>query len=159
MEPPATAELAGARLPDARLTQRLQRLVEAAALDPSASLPEMSGSESEREATYRFLSNPRVEFDAVLQPHIDQSTGRAVAAGCILAVHDTSTFKLEGSRGQELGFINTGARDFFLHATIAVENDDSRRCLGMLKATTIFRETKRKTAKKVLSGARVRGTR
>lgn len=153
VEPPATAEFAGAKLPDARLNRRLEMLVEAAALDPSASLPKMVGSESDREAAYRFLSNPRVEFDAVLQPHLDQSTERAVAARCVLAVHDTSTFKLEGSRGRELGFINTGGRGFFLHATIAVENDEERRCLGLLKASTLLRETKRKTAKKALSGA------
>jgi hypothetical protein len=153
VEPPATAEFAGAKLPDTRLNRRLEMLVEAAALDPSASLPKMVGNESEREGAYRFLSNPRVEFDAVLQPHLDRSTGRAVAAGCVLAVHDTSTFKFEGSRGRELGFINTGARGFFLHATIAVENDEGRRCLGLLKATTLVRETTRKTAKKALSGA------
>lgn len=146
-------EFEGAALPDARLRQRLEKLVEAAALDPSASLPKMMGSESEREAAYRFLSNERVEFDTVLQPHLDQSAGRAIAARRVLAVHDTSTFKLEGSRGRELGFINTGAKGFYLHATIAVENADTRRCLGLLKATTLFREEKSKKEKKSRSGA------
>ena len=150
---PATAEFAGAALPDARLKRRLEMVVEAAARDPSASLPRMMGSESDREAAYRFLSNARVEFDAVLQPHLDQSAQRAVAAGCVLAIHDTTTFKLAGSRGRELGYINTGARGFFLHATIAVENDEARQCLGLLKATTLLRETVRKTEKKALSGA------
>lgn len=149
----ATAEFAGAKLPDARLNRRLEMLVEAAARDPSASLPRMMGNESEREAAYRFLSNERVQFDGVLQPHLDQSAERAVAAGCVLAIHDTSTFKLAGSRGNDLGYINTGARGFFLHATIAVENDEARRCLGLLKATTFLREKVRETAKKALSGA------
>lgn len=153
LEMPATVEFAGAKLPDARLNRRLEMLVEAAARDPSASLPTMMGNESEREAAYRFLSNERVEFEAVLQPHLDQSTERAVAARHVLAIHDTSTFKLAGSRGSELGYINTGARGFFLHATIAVENDDARRCLGLLKATTLLRKTVRKTRKKALSGA------
>jgi hypothetical protein len=152
-QPPATAEFAGAKLPDARLNRRLEMLVEAAARDPSASLPKMMGNESEREAAYRFLSNARVEFDAVLQPHLDQSAERAAKTGCVLALHDTSTFKLSGSRGSDLGYINTGARGFFLHSTIAVENNEARRCLGLLKATTHLRETVRRTGKKGLSGA------
>lgn len=146
--PPAMDEFAGAKLPDARLAKRLEHIVEAAAEDPSVSLPKMLGSESEREAAYRFLSNERVEPNVVLQPHIEQSERRAVAAKCVLALHDTSTFKLEGSRGQQLGFINTGARGFYFHATIAVANNDHRTCLGLLKATTIFRETKSKGKKK-----------
>jgi hypothetical protein len=150
---PATAEFVGAKLPDVRLNRRLEMLVEAVARDPSASLPKMMGSESEREAAYRFLSNARVEFDTVLRPHLNQSADRSVAAGRVLAIHDTSTFKLVGSRGDDLGYINTGARGFFLHATIAVENDDARRCLGLLKATTHLRERVRRTEKKVLSGA------
>lgn len=134
------AEFDGAQLPDARLNARLAKLVAAASLDPAASLPKMMGSEAEREAAYRFLSNERVEFDAVLGPHIEQSVARAAASGVVLAIHDTSTFKFAGSRGNELGYINTGARGFFVHATIAVENNESRNCLGLLKASTLFRD-------------------
>ena len=148
----AKMEFEGAPLPDVRLNQRLEALVELAGLDPAASIPKMVGSESEREAAYRFLANERVTFDAVLQPHIERTRARAEAAKVVLAVHDTSTFKLEGSRGLELGHINTGARGFFLHATIAVNNTEQRDCLGVLRATTLFRESLRKT-KKSLSGA------
>ena len=153
-----SAEFAGADLGDPRLERRLKSLVERAGLDPSASLPTMTVTDSEREAAYRFLNNERVQFDAVMQPHFDLSAERAEAAKTVLAIHDTSTFKLAGSRGDELGYINTGARGFFLHTTIAVENSELRRCLGVLKATTLFRETppapktkKRKTKK--MSGA------
>lgn len=152
-EIPAITEFAGVKLPDARLNRRLEMIAAAAARDPSASLPNMMEDEAALEAAYRFLSNARVEFDAVLQPHLDQAKERAVAAGCVLAIHDTSTFKLAGSRGKDLGYINTGARGFFLHATIAVENDEGRRCLGLLKATTLFRERIRKPGKKGRTGA------
>jgi Transposase DDE domain/Transposase DNA-binding len=135
------------------LKQRLEALVELAGLDPSASIPKMTRTESEREAAYRFLANERVTFDAVLQPHLEQTRERAAASRVILAVHDTSTFKLEGSRGRALGHINTGARGFFLHATLAVGNTEQRECLGVLQATTLFRESLRKTKEKMLSGA------
>lgn len=127
--------------------------MEAAGIDPAASIPKMTGCESEREAAYRFLSNERVTFEAVLQPHLMRTRERAAAARTVLAVHDSSTFKFAGSRGDELGYINTGARGFFLHATIAVENTERRACLGVVQATTMFRESLRKTKDKSLSGA------
>lgn len=150
--PFAKAEVEGAPLPDARLNQRLETLVELAALDPAASIPRMTGTESEREAAYRFLANERVAFDAVLLPHVERTSDRAEAAKLILVVHDTTKFKLEGSRGTELGYLNTGARGFYLHASIAVENTEQRECFGVLHATTLFRESVRKT-KESLSGA------
>ena len=140
-------------MPDLRLNQRLETLVELAAMDPAASIPRMTGTESEREAAYRFLANERVAFDAVLQPHVERTSDRAEAAKAILAVHDTTKFKLEGSRGTELGYLNTGARGFFLHASVAVENTEQRGCLGVLHATTLFRESLRKTKETSLSGA------
>jgi len=153
-------EFENARLPDARLVARLGQLVAAACLNPAASIPRMSKSESEREANYRFLSNERVEFDAVLAPHLELTSGRAVAAKQILALHDTTTFKLAGSRGDDLGYINTGARGFFLHASIALRTlreDGSRECLGVLGARTVFREElpqkKKKKKKKNRSGS------
>src|SRR4051794_13131722 len=128
-----SAEFEGADLGDPRLERRLKSLVERAGIDPSASIPKMTVTESEREAAYRFLSNERVEFEAVMQPHFNLTADRAEAAKIILAIHDTSSVKPEGSRGSELGFINTGARGFFVHTTIAVENNEARRCLGVLK--------------------------
>jgi hypothetical protein len=148
----AKTEFEGAPLPDARLRQRLETLVELAGLDPAASIPKMMGTESEREAAYRFLANERVTFDAVLEPHLVRTRERAEAAKVVLAVHDTSTFKLEGSRGHALGHINTGARGFFLHATVAVSDTEQRDCLGVLRATTLFRESLRKTTKTSLNG-------
>jgi hypothetical protein len=136
------------------LNRRLEALVELAAADPSASIPRMAGTESEREAFYRFLANERVAFEAVLEPHRERTRERAEAAGVILAVHDTSAFKFEGSRGDELGYINTGARGFYLHATIAVTNNEDRECLGVLQAKTLFRESPKKTrSRSARSGA------
>ena len=149
-----SAEFDGADLGDPRLERRLKSLVERAGIDPGASIPKMTETESEREAAYRFLNNERVSFEAVMQPHLQRTADRAEAAKTILAVHDTSTFKFAGSRGDELGYINTGARGFFLHATIAVENTELRRCLGVLKTTTLLREAPPvKKKRKKMSGA------
>jgi hypothetical protein len=44
-----------ARLPDARLYERLDRLVEALSKAPEQSIPQACGSEADTKAAYRFL--------------------------------------------------------------------------------------------------------
>ncbi len=44
-----------ARLPDARLYERLDRLVEALSKAPEQSIPQACGSVAETKAAYRFL--------------------------------------------------------------------------------------------------------
>lgn len=44
-----------ARLPDARLYERLERLVEALSKGPEQSIPQACGSVSDTKAAYRFL--------------------------------------------------------------------------------------------------------
>lgn len=44
-----------ARMPDARLYERLERLVEALRKAPSESIPQACGSVHEAKAAYRFL--------------------------------------------------------------------------------------------------------
>lgn len=149
----AAAEFEGAFLPDARLAKRLRDFVRAAAVNPAASFPEMAKTDAALEGLYRFLSNEGVDFGELLEPHIAQSRDRALAATAVLVVHDTSAFKFEGSRGAELGYLNTGARGFYLHASIAVRREGRRECLGLLEATPVFREAKpKKKRKKKLSG-------
>lgn len=45
----------GARLPDARLDERLERLVEQLSQAPDKSIPQACGSAHESKAAYRFL--------------------------------------------------------------------------------------------------------
>jgi hypothetical protein len=44
-----------ARMPDARLYERLERLVEALSKAPAQSIPQACGSVAEAKAAYRFL--------------------------------------------------------------------------------------------------------
>jgi len=53
-------EYDGQSLGDARLDERLRRIVTLAAADPSQSFPDQMESIADREALYRFLANPKV---------------------------------------------------------------------------------------------------
>src|SRR5689334_17007645 len=122
-------ELRGARFGDARLSARLVALGACLASSPGAGLPECIGDDSQLECGYRFLSNPRVTPQRMLEPHHRHSYERIVAESVALAVHDTTELEFGGER-EGLGPLSSGTREgFFLHLTLAVATDTSRRPL------------------------------
>jgi hypothetical protein len=90
MRPCMDAELSGAEFGDARLSARLVSMGARLSASPSRSLPECIGDDSQLECSYRFLSNPRVTPDRILQPHQTQTYQRIAQRGEALAVHDTT---------------------------------------------------------------------
>jgi hypothetical protein len=125
------AEFAGVDLGDARLTERLRRIVSLAAVDPDDSFPEQMGSVADREALYRFLANEKVTLGSVLQGHIAQTHARLAAHAVIRIVHDTTAFRFPGER-TGLGVIRHGVRGFLGHVALAVAADETREPLGVL---------------------------
>jgi len=126
------AELRGAEFGDARLSARLVSMGTRLSASPSRSLPECIGDDSQLECSYRFLSNPRVTPDRILEPHQTQTYQRIAQRGEALAVHDTTELEFGGQR-QGLGPLSSGSREgFFMHITLAVSADGSRQPLGVL---------------------------
>jgi hypothetical protein len=125
------AEFDGESLGDARLDERLRRIVALAAADPSESFPDQMESVADREALYRFLANPKVTLPGVLNGHIRQTHERIRDRGVVRIVHDTSTFRFVGDRGG-LGVLRGGAKGFLAHVALAVAGDETREPLGVL---------------------------
>ena len=125
------AEFAGDSLGDARLDERLKRIVSLAATDPGDSFPEQMESVADREALYRFLANPKVTMAGVLSGHVRQTHERLRGHAAIRIVHDTSTFRFLGDRAG-LGVIRGGAKGFLGHVALAIAADDTREPLGVL---------------------------
>lgn len=124
-------EFDGDSLGDARLDERLQRIVSLAALDPSESFPDQMASVADREALYRFLANPKVTMAGVLSGHVRQTHDRLRGHAVIRIVHDTTTFRFLGDR-EGLGVTRGGAKGFLGHMALAVAADDTREPLGVL---------------------------
>jgi len=140
-------EFSKAELGDVRLTRRLVGVADAMARHPSSSFPKIAGSEAGREALYRLLENDKVQSAAILEPHIKATAQRAAQAECVLAIHDTSTFKAHGVAGENgVGFLSTGKPGFFGHMTLAVAGDGSRRPLGVVAMSTVFRSERRRSS-------------
>jgi hypothetical protein len=125
------AEFDGDWLGDARLNERLRRIVSLAAVDPGESFPDQMASVADREALYRFLANPKVTMAGVLSGHVQQTRARLREHAVVRIVHDTTTFRFVGDR-EGLGVTRGGAKGFLGHVALAVTVDDTREPLGVL---------------------------
>lgn len=142
--PCLSEELSSAALGDKRLTRRLQQMAASASANPTESFPKMFGSGAGVEAGYRFFRNARVTFDKVLEPHIEQSSQRALLEKEVLVLHDTSEFRFSSKRAG-LGFVGGSASagdGFFGHFSLAVSST-SLRPLGVLAAELTIKPKKK----------------
>lgn len=115
-----------ANFPDERLNTRFQNILATFASKPHDSIPQANGSAGQAKGTYRFLSNPRLEPDDLLQPLVDTTLDSLRGLPTILVVQDTSSLNyssLEHTTG--LGPLNDSpyARGLHLHTTLAVRPD------------------------------------
>jgi hypothetical protein len=138
---PISHEFADADLGDARRESRLLQIVEAMAGAPSAGFPSMVRTQAESEALYRFLRNEDVNFDAIVEPHIEATRERVWRANEVVVVHDSTDFEFAGADQLDaLGYLSANRRGFGGHFSLAV---DARRLwmpLGVLAATMHFRD-------------------
>ncbi|MBX3273383.1 MAG: IS4 family transposase [Sandaracinaceae bacterium] len=113
-------EMSVAALGDGRRTRRLVNIVERMAQEPDASFPEISRDLSELEALYRFVNNPKVTPEAIIEPHLARSRLRASSSKTdVIVAHDTTYFSFEGER-EGLGRINKKTSGFWAHMALAV---------------------------------------
>jgi hypothetical protein len=148
------AEFSDLILPDKRLVDRVLQFVLAAASSPGESFPDMLEDNAGLEGGYRLLSNERVTFQALHQPHKKRTLGRAKDAPNVVVVHDTSDVKTPWAEPSEVGYLNTGKAGYRLHVSLALSVEPNRpvRPLGALCAEPVFRPKPSKSRKKRAGG-------
>lgn len=125
------AEYSDVRFGDARLDDRLRRILPLLEANPGDSFPEQMESDADQEALYRFLNNPKVTMDALLEGHRNQTVGRIGNRAVIRILHDTSDFVFNGER-EGLDTFQGNVKGFSGHFALAVAGDESREALGVL---------------------------
>ena len=125
-----TRELVRAEFGDQRLTERLMRIVEDLSEHPEASIPQASGRGAK--ATYRFLDNPRVQAQRILEPHRQRTIERAADFPVVLVAQDTTEINLTShSAANGLGYLGApGNRGLLLHSLVCLSPDGTP--LGVL---------------------------
>lgn len=139
-------DLEQAPLRDERLRVRAGMIAARLAERPDQGLPRIF-SESELEATYRFMNNPRVSFDALLDGHAAGISERLKGSAKALAIHDTSAFVFTGVEPRAGLGIDSGGRGFSAHFCLLVTPDVAEP-LGVAGVEPIFRTQRRTGPKK-----------
>ena len=86
----AAQELATAHFGDARLSKRLVRIVADKLANPTASIPQASGSWAASKATYRFFASKQVSADHIRAAHADATRARCTDYDTVLVLQDTT---------------------------------------------------------------------
>ena len=118
----AQNEFAYAELGDPRRVKRLVNIATKLAANPGETLPQAFPDWAELKAAYRFFDNPAVDFERVLQPHLERTRLACREPGEYLIIEDSSDLDYSPHRKtQGLGVIGDGqGRGFELHSALAV---------------------------------------
>jgi transposase-like protein/transposase Tn5 family protein len=116
-----TNEVAECRLKDQRLTPRLAIIVERLGAKPTASIRAACRGWGEAQATYRFLSNERVEAKEILAGHGQATIRRIAAEPVVLIVQDTTFLEyIKDVMGKGMGTLReTSREEHLLHPSVA----------------------------------------
>lgn len=123
-------------LQDKRLNDRLGEVLSQLGGHPTASIPAACGGYAETAAAYRLFDNEKVDFQKVLQPHIDATRRRVADQPVVVLVQDTSELDLTRPEQQVAGAgpLDGGSRrGVFLHPLHAFTPDGTP--LGTVHAT------------------------
>lgn len=122
-------------LNDKRLNDRFGKLLGQLAAHPTASIPAACGGYAETAAAYRFFDNEKVEFEKVLQPHIDATRQRVADQPVAILAQDTTEVDLTRPEQQVKGagpLDGSSRRGMLLHPLHAFTPDGTP--LGTLHA-------------------------
>lgn len=121
-------EMKDADFQDQRLNRRLEIILSQLAGHPTASIPAACGGYAEMMAAYRFFDNEKVQFENVLQPHIDATYRRMAEHPVVILAQDTTELDVTRPQQQVVGagpLDGDKRRGAFLHPLIGFTPDGS----------------------------------
>jgi hypothetical protein len=125
MEQWISEECAFVEFGDKRLNERYTIMLENLYSAPDGSIPSSCGGWTETMGAYRFLHNPKVTPNKIMDGHIKGTKERLKELNTLLLIQDTSSIDYTGSRSSDnLGHLEDSRhRGLFVHPTIAVTTD------------------------------------
>ena len=111
---------------DARLNERLAKILSIFDADPTGSIPNACEQWAPTKGTYRFFSNKRVSPESLIRPVADVTAQQCAGRKRIYVVHDTTSLNFSrATRADDLGPINDmpNLRGMLAHSSLAVTAD------------------------------------
>jgi len=110
----ASNETKTANFGDKRLNDRMETLLKQLGDKSTMSIPTACGGWAETLAAYRFFDNKKVNFNQVLESHIQASIERISCYPVVLLVQDTTDLIRTITKGPKgLGTLKETTRSFF----------------------------------------------
>ncbi len=132
-----------ADLGDTRRSRRAAALANALAENPSPSFPRIFKRKADLAAFYRFVNNPGVSYEAMLEAHAEATVERARSHSVVTVIHDTTEFVLDdGVEG--IGRLKGRGQGFLGHVALAVSGREARRPLGVVGFLPVVRDAERR---------------
>jgi len=105
-----------------QISEHDQKVATKLAANPGGTLPQAFAEWAELKAAYRLFDNPHVDYEKVLQPHLERTRRLCREPGEYLIIEDTSNLDFSRHwRTEDLGVIGDGhGRGFELHSALAV---------------------------------------
>lgn len=119
-------EFSDAPFADNRLNERLIKIANSFYESPESSIPQACKSYAATQAAYRFFSNNKVEPEAILMNHREETIQRIRKYDTVLAIQDTTTLDYKDHPATKgLGICGNTEHDLGLlnHTTLAVTVD------------------------------------
>lgn len=124
-------EMLTANFGDERLKRRASLILNRLADRPEASVPSAFQGWAETQGAYRFLNNPKVNSEKVLEPHRAATWERVRQFPVVLCVQDTTELDFTGKQVKGLGPLTySEALGLYIHPTLAITPDQL--CLGVV---------------------------
>ncbi len=137
----SAAELQTSNFGDERLNKRYASIFEKKMRSPNSSIPSIMGGWSETKAVYRFIENPKVTQDKLMQPHKDQTIERIKKEEVVLIAQDTTEHDFTKREIEGVGYLSYKNRTGFLtHLSLAMTPEQIP--LGVTDKEFIVREEK-----------------
>ena len=129
------------QLGDQRREERVVTMATAMAADPAASLPQQMGSEGEVHAAYRFFQSPHVDYEALIEPHVQQTRAAMSQRRRVLLIQDTTEVDYQQHPSTTgLGPIGNGSHHGYLLQTVLAVEPESRQVLGIAHQEPFLRQ-------------------
>lgn len=132
-------ELATINLGDVRRDEKARDLLESLAANPEASVNASLNGWKETKAGYRFMDNPAVVPEAILEAHVEATHQRIESQDVVLIAQDTTELDYTAHPTKDSGVLNTKKRfGFYDHTHLALTPE--KLCLGVLQVDLFSRD-------------------
>jgi hypothetical protein len=108
---------------------------------PTASLPEQMGNLAATKAAYRFLESPKISYERLMRPHVEQTKELMKQKSRVLLIQDMTEVDYEHHpKTSGLGPIGNGSHQGYLLQTVLAVEPKTQQVLGMAAQEAFLRQ-------------------